>query len=236
MEANVYSDPKLIQVIVDHRECHSGVLPALMQLPNVCVTWKQLELGDYEVDGRCLFERKTILDFAASILDGRLFKQAHRSGKSPQPFAIILEGKTSDLAKTGMRREAFQGALISLALIFEIPVLRAIDPDETARLILYAANQLRRHDTDLSFRKIKRPKRRRKIQLNLLQCLPGIGPGRAQALLEHFSTIASVVNAAQSDLETIHGIGTKTAAAICWALEPESLSETSSKRPISRQS
>jgi ERCC4-type nuclease len=210
-----------LRVVADDRESGSGVVQALAAIPGVDVRVARLARGDFEVDGRCLFERKTIVDFAASIKDGRLFRQAWRLKASGSPGALIIEGRGTDLAATGMGREALQGALITLALVFDLPVLRSLDAGETARLLLYAGQQLRRQSLAAVTAHGRRPKRRRRIQLRMLQALPGIGPLRAGQLLEHFGSVQRVVSANASELEVVSGIGPRTAEAICWALEPE---------------
>jgi len=206
-------------VLVDHRETSSGVLAALEQTPGLDVRVERLKLGDYLVNHACVFERKTLLDFAESIKDGRLFTQARRLASSPERAAIIIEGTARDLRGSSMRREAFQGAVIALSLIYELPVLRSHDPAETARLLVYAADQLRRHADGALPRHGKRPRTERRIQLRLLQGLPRTGPSRAAALLERFERVEAVMTASAESLQTVTGIGSKTAASIRWALE-----------------
>jgi DNA excision repair protein ERCC-4 len=207
-------------VVADHREAASPVPAALKQLPGVELQFTQLAVGDYLVDGRSVFERKTLADFAASIADGRLFVQAQKLAGLPQPAAIILEGRTSDVATIQMRRESMQGAMVSLGLIFHLPVLRALDAAETARLMLYAGRQLRRHESsEGGYRHLRRPKRKRRIQLQLLQGLPGIGPTRAKQLLETFGSVEAAMTASLEELEALEGVGPKTAAAIREVLQ-----------------
>ena len=220
MEEESRTDP-VIEVVADDREAGTEVVQCLSNMTGVRLRIERLRTGDYQVDQRCLFERKTILDFAQSIMDGRLFSQAQRLCRSQLRCAVLLEGKLADLAATGMRREALQGAMISLSLIYEIPVLRSLAAEETARLLIYAANQLRRESTGAIPLRGRRPKRRQRIQLGILQGLPGIGPGRAQDLLEHFQSVAAVMTARMEELKEVEGIGEKTAETIRWALEPE---------------
>jgi|SRR6185503_893671 hypothetical protein len=66
-----------------------------------------------------------MLDFAESLKDGRLFTQAHRLVNSGGLVALILEGRGSDLTGSQMRREALQGAIVLLTLVFGLPVLRS---------------------------------------------------------------------------------------------------------------
>jgi ERCC4-type nuclease len=208
-----------IHVVADHREADGGVVEALRQIPDVQVTVARLAVGDYLVENRCLFERKSLVDFAASIKDGRLFAQAHRLAAAPQLAAIILEGRAADLVGSQMRREALQGAILSLSLIFGLPVLRSLEPAETARLMLYAAQQLRRCGQGAVANHGVRPKSKRKRQLRVLQSLPAIGPRRAEQLLASFGSVQAVVIADAQALQTVDGIGAKTAAAIREVLQ-----------------
>lgn len=90
---------------------------------------------------------------------------------------------------------------------------------QTARLLVYAGGQLRRHADGAVPRHGNRPKTRRRIQLRLLQGLPGIGPSRAAALLEQFERVEAVMSASIESMQMVDGIGSKTAASIRWALE-----------------
>ena len=208
----------LIRVTADDRERDSRVIEALMLLPGVRVKVGRLKLGDYVVNDEMVFERKSLADLAASVQDGRLFRQAKRLVSGPMRCAIILEGTSQDLAKSGMRREALQGALVSLTLNFGLPVLRALDPPETARLMIYAARQLRSARTGAWLRGGTRPKGKRRQQFRILQGMPRVGPERARKLLEKFGTVEAVILATEDELQEVHGIGQGTAKAIRWAV------------------
>lgn len=120
-----------------------------------------------------LIERKPLPDLVASIKDGRLFGQAHRLAGWPLWKAFILEGTATDLAGSGMRREAIQGALIALTLYLGILLLRSQDPTETAQLMLFAARQGRSMATGSVPRPGRRPRGKARIQARVLQGLPG---------------------------------------------------------------
>src|SRR5438093_7789369 len=115
------SSARPVQILADDRERTAPVVEILRALEDVEVICQRLKIGDYQIN-EWLFERKTLLDFAESIKDGRLFSQANRLISAGPSGAFILEGKASDLAHSKMRREALQGALISLSLIYQIPV------------------------------------------------------------------------------------------------------------------
>jgi DNA excision repair protein ERCC-4 len=206
--------PVPVLIIADDREAGSGVIAALQEIPEVRLQIKRLKVGDYLVDGDCVFERKTVADFAASVIDGRLFAQAYALGRLHDSAALILEGRAGDLAACSVRREALQGAMISLSLIFRLPVLRSLDPAETARLLIYAGRQLRRRDGEHSWCGGRRPKGKHRRQLRVLQALPGIGPYKAARLLEVFGSVEAVITASQENLEGVQGIGPTIASGI----------------------
>ena len=207
-----------IHVLVDDRERASGMVEVFKETRDVEVTIGRLSVGDYELNGKFLVERKTLLDFAASIKDGRLFRQACRMMASPlRPF-LLLEGPTSDLTGSGIRREALQGALITLSLILGIPVLRARDARESVRLMLFAARQVESLASGPLPRKVRRPKGKQRVQLEILQGLPGIGPDRAMSLLKAFGSVGQVFNASLEELLQVQGIGPVTARSIRWAV------------------
>jgi len=207
-----------VNVFVDDRENSSPLLASLQTNPKLCITVKRLPLGDYQFSNKIIFERKTIFDFAESIIDGRLFSQMCRLINSPIRAVLLLEGTTKDLKNIGVRLEAIQGALIMINIILGIPILRAQNPIESARLMQYAVNQIN-NSTNLPIpRHIKRPKGKKKLQMYILQGLPGVGPLRAKQLLEKFGNITGVINASFTDLQSINGIGKKIAARMRWAI------------------
>ena len=207
-----------MQVTVDDRESGAGVIEHLQAMPDVRVVTERLQTGDYLVDHRMLFERKTVGDFAVSVVDGRLFRQARRLANSSFRVAVILEGTEQAAAAMGVRREAMQGAIISLTMSFGVPLLRALDQVETARLILYAGAQAQRSAGGGCFRPGYRPKGREARQVYILSGLPGIGPERARRLLEEFGSVEGVITADAEELAEVEGVGRKTAEAIRGAV------------------
>jgi DNA excision repair protein ERCC-4 len=162
-----------------------------------------------------LIERKTAADFAQSLIDGRLFGQAGRMSSSALRPAYIVEGTSAEWAGLGVSREALQGALVTLMLIFDVPVFRSSDPAESARLIFYIGSQLvRQRDPGYAPYRQAKAKRKKTRQLRILQSLPGVGADRAKKLLERFKTVRACLTASPTELSEVEGIGSKTAAAI----------------------
>lgn len=94
------------EIIVDHRESKSGVCEYLSALADVRLRWENLSTGDYIVEQLGIFERKTASDFAASLIDQRLFSQAKRLADLPLRAAFIIEGSSSEWGNLRVRREA----------------------------------------------------------------------------------------------------------------------------------
>ncbi len=219
MKASVQSQNPII-ITADDRERPSGVIESLAATEGVSVKVRRLKLGDYDVAGRLLVERKTTFDFALSVIDGRLFRQAYRLMMSQRRTCLILEGPPSNIK---MSREALQGAMITVTLVFGQPVLRSRTPEETAWLMLTASHQLSRSEARNPSRQIRRKfKRRRRIQSSMLQAIPGLRPDKAGALLAHFGDFQRIISADLDALMQIPGIGPLTATKILWALENRS--------------
>jgi len=206
-----------MKVTVDHREKADCLIECLKKNGHE-VSIEELKVGDYLVDQALLIERKTLQDFANSIVDGRLFKQAARLVYQKMPTCLALEGTSRDLQEVNVSRASLQGALMTVSLVYGLPIIRSMNQEETASLIEMAADQLNRHRTGTLKRPGYRPKGARKQKLYFLQGLPGIGPDRAEQILDHFETIENLANAEYEDLLEVETIGPHTAQKIYRAL------------------
>ena len=215
---HIKEDVLEVRVIADDRERQSGVIQALNELDHVETLVQRLELGDYLAGNRLLVERKTLSDFAISIVDGRLFSQAVRLFRSPYESVLILEGEAKGASTSGVRREAIQGAIITVNMVLGIPLLRSRDPRETAHLMIYAVRQIESISQGAVRRGGYRPKGKEKRQLFILQGLPGIGREKAKRLLDTFGSVEAVMKAASKDLQSVEGIGKRTAERIRWVV------------------
>jgi len=205
----------LTEIIGDHRESASGIFELLRNFPDVRLHVGHLPTGDYIVDHSVVFERKAAADFAASLIDTRLFSQAKRLADHALRPALIIEGGPSDWSNLGVRREALQGALLTLSLVFDLPVFRSWDTNETARLLVYAGRQfIRLRDGSGPCYRLDKAKRKRTPQLRLLAMLPGVGTDRAVRLLHHFGSVRACLTASLDELQEVSTIGPKTAKAI----------------------
>ena len=60
-------------------------------------------------------------------------------------------------------------------------------------------------------------------QLFIVESLPNIGPVNAKNLLSHFGSVANILNASESELQEVEGIGLKTAQNIRRVLDSKYL-------------
>jgi ERCC4-type nuclease len=127
---------------------------------------------------------------------------------------LILEGTAERYPRLAISSPAFQGALITVTLVFGLPVLRSATPDETADLILFAAQQLQRQAVLPPRRMGAKGGSVRRSQLFLLQAVPMVGPLRAEALLETLGVPSQIANTDIEAIGEVNGIGPTIAANI----------------------
>ena len=198
---------------VDHAERQAVLLDAVRRGGAFDVRMVRLAVGDYLIDEEVVIERKTIADFAASLADGRLFTQAARLAHSAHRSILLIEGPTP-AAVPAVHPHALEGALVSLAAMWRLPVLHSLDVEHSARILQCLANQVSRpHQTTLR-RFDRKPKRLASRRLFVLQGLPGVGPALAQRLLAQLGSVEGVITAGTDALTQVRGLGPKKAARI----------------------
>ncbi|GLH73733.1 multidrug MFS transporter [Geothrix limicola] len=213
-----------IRIWMDDREARgSGIANLFADMKDVSLAVKRLRVGDYVIEGKAVLERKRVPDFLGSLFDGRLFAQAKRLADSPLRAFLILEGPASEWTHRHIQRESVQGAMLTLSVVFGIPVLRSQGEEETARLIRYTARQLQATSSAPPKRPGRRPVGKGAIQLRVLTSFPRIGSKRALRLIEHFGTLEHMMAATCAELAAVPGIGKRTAQSIHWAVHEDSL-------------
>lgn len=204
------------RVQVDHSERDARLLELLRQCDGFEVRMARLTVGDYLINDEVLIERKTIADFSASLVDGRLFPQVARLARDVRRTLLLIEGPPAT-SMPDVHPHAIQGALLSIAAMWRLPVLHTLDADDSFRMLQFLAAQvsgcreraLRRYD--------RRPKRLASRRLFLLQGLPGVGPALAARLLSQLGSVRGVMTADLDRLQQVRGVGPKKATRI---LEP----------------
>lgn len=207
-----------IKIIADDRERASGIPALIANIADVDLSVERLLLGDYLLDDRLLFERKSLKDLIYSIIDGRVFSQAARLASSDYQGLFILEGTSADIKDFKMKRESIQGTLIYISVILGIPILRSTSTAETVSLMLQTARQVKNVADGTVHRHGASPKGKRRRQMLILQGLPKVGNQRAKQLIKKFETVENVVNATYEELMQLDGIGKNIADGIRYSL------------------
>lgn len=199
-------------VFADTREGNSKVIRHLSEM-EIDVKVQAMAVGDYQVSDEVVIERKTAKDFVDSIVDRRLFKQARSLMEEFKRPLIILEG--DDLYNGMINPNAIRGSIASIALDFGISIIPTRNAQDTAAMIKrIAIREQSGEKTPIQIRTDKKPVNLWEQQLFIIESLPNIGPVNAKNLLEHFGTVANIINASESQLQEVEGIGKKTAANI----------------------
>jgi Fanconi anemia group M protein len=191
-------------VIADFRENNSSVKDYLQDF-GALVKLLSLKVGDFICSDRVCVERKTSEDFAASIIDGRLFQQAEELKENFSKPVIIVEG---NCFRENMNENAIKSALASIVLDYEIPVITTRNELETARTIFWLAKREQMvSKRGIGIKGGKKPKKIEDLQEHIVAGLPGVSTVLSKRILEKFKTIKNFMNAEESELSKVKGIG-----------------------------
>jgi len=194
-------------ILVDYREQRSGV-PEVLASIGCEYSVVKLLVGDYIIDNRVAVERKTSEDFVASLTSGRLFKQIAQLAKFPDRKLVLIEGKPLRLVP-GATPDAVNGAILSILVSWEIPIVYTRTRNETARTL----DRIRRQSSRIKSR--RSPRRALGYSSSspdgqkqrLLETLPSIGPALADRLLSEFGSLSELFAASEKDLLKVKGVG-----------------------------
>jgi len=201
-----------IRILVDHRERQSLTVKELAKL-GAELEFTSLSVGDYVLSEYAAIERKTMEDFANSIIDRRLFEQAKALRAAYSRPIIILEGR--EPPTRGIREEAITGALVSLVMDLNIPVIWVNDAVESAKIIMAIAKR----EEGGNLRSISLKDRRRartpdEEKEYVVASLPMVEAATAKRLLSFFGSVERVFTASERELMKVEGIGPKKAKRI----------------------
>ena len=208
-------------VYADSREGNSKVIRHLTEM-EIDVKIRSMAVGDYQVSDEVVIERKTASDFVSSIIDKRLFKQARELTEEFKKPIIILEG--DDIYNGMINPNAIRGTIAALAIDFRISIIPTRNAQDTAAMIKrIAIREQNGEKIPISIRTDKKPVTLMEQQLFIIESLPNIGPVNAKNLLKHFGSVEKVLNASESQLQDVEGIGKKTAKDIRKVIESKYL-------------
>ena len=208
------------EIIVDTREMPSGVVEELMR-GGARIRSSTLEVGDYIISDRLVVERKTAQDLSDSLVDGRLFQQAVNISSRFDRCVIVIEGDNI-FTKRDISREALMGALSSLIVDFNIPLMFTQDPKGTADFLLSLARREMKGGKRPKSPKVSLGKDLRSIQLEIMSSIPGISGVIAERMMDHFGTVERAFTASVEELMKVEGVGRVKAREIRGVISSES--------------
>lgn len=194
-------------IYADDRE--NSVAKKLSKM-EVTVRKKRLEVADFLVSDRTAVERKRADDFVDSMLDQRVFKQLEELQQFERPV-LLIEG--DDLYQhRDVHPNAIRGALSSISIEYQVPIIWSSGEDETAELLKsMAKREQEENERELAIRGETAPKARKEMKEFVVAGLPDVNTKIAERLLEEFGSIEKVFTASKTDLMNVKGIGEKTA-------------------------
>jgi ERCC4-related helicase len=208
-------DDKII-IFADSREQASNIQKELFSHEDVKLITKALDIGDYVLSKDVCVERKTIEDFLNSMIDGRLFTQLNNLRQNYTKPLIILEGNTSELfTLRNIHKNSILGALTSIALDYQVPVLNSKDSTQTADMLyVIAKREQKLNNKEVRIRVGRKGLTLSEQQRFIVEGFPSVGSQLAKSLLEKFGSIKEIVDASEKDLQKLENLGKKKARLI----------------------
>jgi Fanconi anemia group M protein len=205
-----------VEVVVDQRELDSSIAKDLSTRDGLVTRLETLAVGDYVLSDRVAVERKSAADFVDSMLDAdrSMFEQVGELSRAYARPVMVVEG-TNLYGQRDIDPNAIRGALASLAVDFDVSVLRTEDEGDTTELLAtIAGREQETRDREVSVHGEKTTKTRAEQQEYVVSSIADIGPVTARSLLEHFGTVEAVMTAREADLLEVDGVGQVTAERI----------------------
>jgi ERCC4-related helicase len=202
-------------IFVDTREQASGVMKELFEQGAIIRT-KQLDVGDYIASKDVCIERKSVEDFLNSMIDGRLFNQLVTIRNNYEKPLLLLEGNMQEIfTLRNIHKNAVMGALTSIALDYQVPIINTKNPKETAEYIFNISKreQLGKYK-EIRLRLGRKGLTEKEKQQFIIEGLPTVGPMLAKNLLKKFNSIKKIANASEKKLQKIENLGPKKAKEI----------------------
>ncbi len=214
-----------VDVVVDSREAskNSDIVEGLRR-KGLRIAIAALSAGDYyllasDPSKAVLVERKTVIDFANSIRDGRVWDQVRRLKEAAEEDGvkplILLEGWLGLIEKrTKWNVAAVLRVIDEIVLDWGIPIVPSHSKEATIAWLAAKARSLGSTESKrvIRLRVEKKPLTLRERILYVAESI--VGPTLARRLLNHFGTLRAVANASVAELMKVEGIGEKRAREI----------------------
>ena len=148
------------------------------------------------------------------MIDGRLFVQLSALKSAYRRPVLIIEGERL-VGQRGINPNSIYGALASIAIRIQVPIIWAHDAEETANVLyrlaymeqITAKKPLRTRSGDSSSSDAE-------VLEYILSGFPGVDTVISRAILSEFGTLESVFQSSEKELRGVKGVGPKIAGRI----------------------
>src|SRR5690606_9716350 len=152
-----------------------------------------------------------------SILDGRILSQARDLKQYKKPL-IILQGDEDLYSQRRIHPNAIRGMITSLTVNFKIPIIRTLNPKDSAAYLLVIAKREQLEKGEFQMHTSK-PLSDNSLQEYIISSFPGIGIGLAKPIHSEFKSIKNFINASEEDHKKVDLIGPKKASRLKEIIE-----------------
>ncbi len=214
-----------VDIIIDSREASKqrDIVEELRRR-GLKVAIRNLSAGDYyllatEDKKPILVERKSIIDFANSVRDNRIWEQAKLlkefENKEDAIAILLIEGSFSLLKRfTKWNITAILRVIDEIITTWNLRVLPTPNKEATIAWLAAKAKSLGATNRKRIIR-LRTEKKPMTLNERILYVAEGIvGPTIARKLLRHFKTLRNIANASIPELMKVEGIGEKRAREI----------------------
>ena len=217
-----------MRIVVDSRERQSDV-PRLLAQSDLTVEFRRLAAGDYAVGGGAVVERKTVRGLHLDLVAGRLWRQLGVLRRRARLPYLLVEG--ADLDDGPIGDASVRGGLLA-AMDLGVPVICSKSAEESA---MWLRLQARRRQTRAPSSRpafAHRPKTDAGAHAAeaALASVPSISVVTAQALLDHFGSLAAVAAADPREWRQAPGVGLKRSNALLTTLRAPATTSRSRQR------
>jgi len=182
------------------------------------VEQKQLEVGDYLLDGGYVIERKDD-DIISSLTTHSIWEQINNLQQYPHPILVITTQNIWKLfykCKSRWIDKSYMGFLTTLMVSY--PNLKIAFVDGSEEFVNFVVSLDKKiHDDKISERpKLlqRKPRTISEMQENVIAGISGIGIRTAKELLKSKGSVKTIANSTKEELMEINKIGEKTASDI----------------------
>lgn len=202
-----------IQIIleIDYRE--KAIIKYFEEFkPSIKYTITNLPIGDFVFKENnnihYIIERKTILDLASSITDGRFREQKQRlleSMNSHDNIVYILEGNKNQKKYGNISKAIIDSSILNLIFRHKYKVIHTANDMETYDTLLSLYKKLETTDFNIKVNQFKLIKKSDNINNNILSMMlsviPGVSINISKKIIETYTTLPILINTYEKMLD-----------------------------------